>query len=96
MNDIEKMRYRTKMNSVLMLKACIEGLKDIPVIQIQKEQPGKFDDIRSMTRQELLTFIRTKETKDACKSVYHNKYTPNECLIASRSLYAQNRVRLLS
>jgi len=98
MNDIEKMRIRTQMNSVMLLTVAIEGMDGVKILQRKRKtkEQGKFDDIRAMNRQELIGFIRAKETRAACDNVRKNRYTPEEQIIASRWQYAQSRAHLLS
>ena len=70
-------------------KIAVEMLEDMPKKQIVKN----FDDIRVMERHELRQYIRNHQR--ACEKIKSRRYTPMDAYIASKVVYAQNRLILM-
>lgn len=66
---------------------AIKALEAMPV------KRTTFNDIRSMNRHELRTYIRTHQ--EACDKVRQRKYSPDDAKVASKVVYAQNRLILM-
>ena len=49
--------------------------------------------VRTMSVNELKDYIKERESREACKRVYSNKYSESDRMIASAVLYARNLLR---
>ena len=54
-----------------------------------------FNDVRVMKRHELKEFIRSKQNKRACKKIKSMRYTPMDAYLASKVVYARNRLSIM-
>jgi hypothetical protein len=70
-------------------RLAVKMLKVMPKQEIVKN----FDDIRIMKRYELREFIRNNQR--ACEKIKSRRYTPMDAYIASKVVYAQNRLILM-
>ena len=70
-------------------RIAIDMLEVVPKKDIDKN----FNDIRAMKRHELRNYIYNHQT--ACNKVKSRRYTPDDAFIASKVVYAQNRLILI-
>ena len=86
-NQIE--RIENQLRWLHYSKIAVEMLKSMPKQEIVKN----FDDIRVMKRYELREFIRNNQK--TCDKVKKKRYTPMDAYVASKVVYAQNRLILM-
>ena len=70
-------------------RKAVQCLRHMPKKRIDKN----FNDIRAMKRHELRNYIYNHQT--ACNKVKSRRYTPDDAFIASKVVYAQNRLILI-
>jgi len=86
-NQVE--RINAQLRWLQYSKIAVEVLKEMPKKLIVKN----FNDIRIMKRYELRDYIRSHQR--ACEKIKNRKYTPQDAYIASKVVYAQNRLILM-
>ena len=86
-NQVE--RIENQLRWLHYSKIAVKMLESMPKQVIVKN----FDDIRIMKRHELRNFIRNNQR--ACERIKKRRYTPMDAYVASKVVYAQNRLILM-
>jgi len=81
-------RIDDQLRWLIYARIAVQGLRYMP-----KRIEKNFNDIRAMHRHELRRFIHEHQTE--CDRVRKRKYTPDDAFIASKVVYAQNRLVLM-
>jgi len=87
MKSLKLERIDAQLRWMKYARIAIKALESMPV------KATTFNDIRSMNRYELRTYIRTHQ--EACNNVKRRRYSPDDAKIASKVVYAQNRLILM-
>jgi|TARA_R110000824_G_scaffold17372_6_gene70677 hypothetical protein len=82
-------RIESQLRWTMYAHIAVTMLKAMPTRKIISKN---FDDIRAMQRHELMNYIHNN--RKPCDRIKSKKYSPQDAYIASKVVYAQNRLVL--